>query len=461
MKNILSYLKWDRVFFKNVLYITVPILLQSVVGQSLHLIDSVMVSLLGDAAYAGVAQANRFTMVINVILFGVATGSAIYLAQFWGSKEIHKMKQSLGLGLSWGLGISLIMGLVGFFATDAVISLFLKPGESFNQAIIYLKTVSPAFIIVAISNSYASVLKAEEKTKYPMMAGVVSMLLNTLLNYVLIMGNFGFPKLGVLGAALATLIASIVGMLMNIYYAFKKSESGNANLKELFAFDKGFVKKFNKTASPVILNETLWSLGIAVYSMFFGMRGDTAASAIGVFNNLDGLTFIIIYAIVGATSIIVGKELGAGKKDTAILYAKRLTAGAVLFSIITAVIAFIFRYPLFSMFGTLSQQTLDFAMTMFVISLCISWIRSFNSILIVGIFRAGGDTIASLLIDVVFLWFVAIPVLGLATKFTNLPVSVLYLFTLIDEMLKFIFGMRRFKSGKWAKTLTDKASAEV
>ncbi len=456
--KLFKYLKWDNVFFKNVMFITLPILMQSIVGQTLHLVDNVMVSQLGDAAYAGVAQANRFTMVINVMLFGVATGSAIFLAQYWGSKEIDEMKKSLGLGLVWGCGLALIMGFLGFFATDTIISLFLQKGESFNQARIYLKTISPMFVVAAVSNAYASVLKSEERTKYPMIAGVVSMIVNTILNYLLIMGNFGFPKWGVFGAALATLIASVAGMAINIYFAYTKSVSGKAKIKELFNFNKSFIQKYNKTVSPVILNETLWSLGIAVYSIFYGMRGDVAVAAMGVFNTLDGLTFIIIYAIVGATSIIVGKELGAGNKERAELYAKQLTAGTVMFSVVTALIAFVFRHPLFSIFGTLSKETLDFAMVIFLISLAFSWIRSFNSVLIVGILRAGGDTIASLLIDVLFLWFVAIPLLALGTKFTTLPVSILYLFTLSDEILKFIFGMRRFVSGKWAKTLTHNAN---
>ncbi|NMD38794.1 MAG: MATE family efflux transporter [Christensenellaceae bacterium] len=455
--RLLKYLKWDKVFFKNVMFITLPILMQSIVGQTLHLVDNVMVSQLGDAAYAGVAQANRYTMVINVMLFGVATGSSIFLAQYWGSKEISEMKKSLGLGLVWGCSLAFLMGLLGFFATDTIISLFLQRGESFNQAVIYLKTISPAFIMSAISNAYASALKSEEKTKYPMIAGIISMVVNTILNYLLIMGNFGFPKWGVFGAALATLIASIAGMAINIYFAFSKSLSGKANFKELFSFNKAFINKYNKTASPVILTETLWSLGTAVYSIFYGMRGDAAVAAMGVFSTLDGLTFIIIYAIVSATSIIVGKELGAGNKQRAELYAKRLTTGTVTFSVVIALIAFIFRYLLFSIFSNLSKTTLDYAMVIFIISLSFSWMRSFNSVLIVGILRAGGDTVASLIIDVAFLWFVAIPLLGLGTVFTALPISILYLLTLSDEVLKFIFGMRRFVSGKWAKTLTQRA----
>ncbi len=457
MKSFTTLFKWEKPFIKMVLSLAIPIFFQSLIGQSLNLIDNLMVSRLGDAAYAGIAQANRFSMVAHVMLFGVSTGTAIFVSQFWGAKQIDNMKKANGLGFICGMVISTVLMLFCYLFNPQIIGLFLPQGESFVQAQRYLYAIAPMFPLFAVSNAYSTLLRSEEKTKYPMLAGIFSVITNTTLNYLLIEGHFGFPRLEVVGAGIATSISALVQMLITIYFSLKYSESGKGKLKEFFGFDFAFVKNFAKTVSPVILNETFWSLGMAVYAMFYGRRGDIAVAALGVYNTIDGIGFVLIYALVSATSILVGKTLGANDKELSFLYAKRLVLGCMLTSLVLGGLVLVFLNPILSIFSSLSPESLSLARKIVFISTAFIWIRSFNAVLVVAILRAGGDTITSLILDVIFVWGLAIPLLALATRFTNWPIHLLFLLTLSDEVMKFIFGVRRFRSGKWAKNLTEKA----
>ncbi len=455
IKELFSLLKWDSVFLMTVLGLAIPMFFQNLVSQSLNLIDNLMVSHLGDAAYAGIAQANRYSLVAHVMLFGVSSGTSIFVAQFWGAKQIDNMKKANGLGLASGLGIGLVLMTVALLFADPIISLFLPRGESFRYGAQYLRTIAFMFPLAAVSNSYAVLLRCEEKTKYTMIAGMVAVVVNTILNYLLIEGHFGFPRWEVVGAGVATVASAGIQMLLLIYFGVKHSQSGRATLQEFFGFSFDFVKKFAKTATPVILNETFWSTGIAMHSVFYGLRGDMSVAAVGVFNSIDGITFIAIYALMSTTGVVVGKALGANENEQAVLYAKRMAAGAIAISLVMGALVILFIQPILGIFSNLSPQVLENARRLVIVSAIAIWAKSFNSILIVGILRAGGDTVMSLILDVAFLWGVSVPLLGLAAYLTDWPIHILYLITLSDEVLKFIFGLRRFHSRKWMKNLTE------
>ena len=455
IKAFFGLLRWDSVFTKIVLSMAIPIFFQSLVSQSLNLIDNLMVSHLGDAAYAGIAQATRYSLVANVMLFGVSSGTSIFVAQYWGAKQISDMKKSNGLGMTVGLGIGLTVMILTLFGAEAIISLFLAPGQSADYGAQYLRTIAFTFPLAAVTNSYALLLRCEEKSKYPMIAGMIAVLCNTLLNYLLIEGRFGFPRLGVVGAGIATVISAALCMLVLMYFGMRKSQSGRASLRELLGFDLSFVRKYIKTASPVMLNETFWSIGVALFSVFYGMRGDQSVAALGVFYSIDSIVLFSIYALTGTTGVVVGKALGTKDNELAMLYARRMMAGSLTLSMLMGTLVLLFVNPILAVFGKLSDETLHIAKLLVILNAALVWTRSFNSTVIVGILRAGGDTVASMILDLVFLWGFALPLVGLAATLTDWPIHLLYLLSLSDAVLKFLFGMRRFYSRKWIRNLTE------
>lgn len=453
-KQIWRDMLWDRAFFKYVFLIALPIFVQNIVGHSLNLVDTIMVSALGDSAYAGIAQANRFSFVVMVGIYGVSTGTGIYMAQFWGAKQLSDIKKTSGLGIIASLLLSVPMMLLALFFPEHIAGLLLKPGKSHAYAAQYLRSVAPMFPLFGLSNVFGTLLRCEEKTKYPMYAGLFSMLSNTLLNYLLIEGHFGFPRMEVEGAALATLLSTALQLLVMLYFALKKSESLQKSLRGMFSFGRIFANAYAKTVSPVIFNEFFWSLGIAVYSIFFGMRGDIAVAAMGVYTNIEGFSFVLMFALVNTTAIIIGKELGAGHRERAYLYAKKLIFGCLMITVFVGSLIFALRFPLVGIFAGLSQQARDTAIAILLVSIGFYCIRTLNAVLIVGVFRAGGDTMVCLLYDAVCVWLIALPLLALATLKTAWPIEILVLISLLEEFFKAFFAYGRFKSKKWMRNLT-------
>ncbi len=421
LRFVKDCLTWDRPFARNVLVVALPMVIQQLVAASLHIVDGLMVSGLGDAAYSAVTQANRVTFMFNLFVFGTCTGGSIYLSQFWGARDIKRMRHSMGLALGMALMVALLFMLAALCFPRQIVSLFLPQGESFERAVEYLSIVLFGYLFTAIDGVFTSAIKAAEKTYLPMLSGFVSILTNTLLNYVLIFGHFGLPAMGVRGAALATVIAAAVSMLMHVGFAYGARLPAGARPHEWLCRDGAFIARFIKTVLPVVFNEGLWAVGTTMYSVFYGRMGDAAVATMGVCNTINDLVWVAIFSLMNATAIIVGKCLGAGDRERAYLSAKRLMAGAMAAGVVLGVIVILARWPLVNVFSGLSFEVRDMAQRILVLGGLTIWFRAFNTINVVGVLRSGGDTVFSLLLDVGTLWLVGVTSTGIAAQLFRRP----------------------------------------
>lgn len=202
-------------FARNVFLVALPMVMQSLVESSLHIVDGLMVSALGDAAYSAVTQANRFTFVFNLFCFGTCSGSAIFMSQYWGARDIKRLRWSMGLALRFALIVAALFTAVGMLFPRQVVACFLTPGESFELAVQYLRIVAPGYLFSAVNGVYATAIKSAEKTHLPMLAGIGGIIFNTVFNYMMIFGHGPFPAMGVEGAAFATTLSALVTLLIN------------------------------------------------------------------------------------------------------------------------------------------------------------------------------------------------------------------------------------------------------
>lgn len=448
-------LHWDRPFARNVLTVALPMVIQQLVAASLHIVDGLMVSGLGDAAYSAVTQANRVTFVFNLFVFGTCTGGAIFLSQYWGARDIRRMRQSMGFSLLFVLIVAAVFISASLLFPRQIISMFLPEGESAELARQYLSIVVFGYLFTAIDNVYAATIKAAEKTYLPMLSGFVSILTNTVLNYAFIFGRLGAPEMGVRGAALATVISAAVSMLLNIGFAYGMRLPAGARPSEWLCRDGAFMKRFVRTVVPVIFNEGLWALGTTMYSVFYGRMGDAAVATMGVCNTINDLVWVAIFALMNATAIIVGKALGAGDRERAYLSAKRLMVGAMAAGLVIGAVVIAVRWPLVNVFSGLSYEVRDKAQLILAIGAATIWFRAFNTINIVGILRSGGDTLFSLLLDVGTLWIVGVPATGLAALVFHWPLEWVYACTFLEEIVKIAGGLPHFKQKKWMNVLTQ------
>lgn len=455
-----SCFAWDRPFVRTVFFLALPMVFQDLVAASLHIIDGLMVSQLGDAAYSAVMQANRFTFVFQLLIFGTASGSSIFFSQFWGSRDIVRMRHAMGIALFSAVLLSLIFSLAGLLFPAQIISLFLPPGESFNLAVSYLRIVAPGYLLMAISNIYAMCMKSTEMTHLPMIAGISGIVTNTVLNYALIYGKLGFPQMGVTGAAVATVTAAGVTLLINLCFAYGKHLPAGASLREFFCRDILFIRRFIRTVCPVIFNEGLWAVGTTMYSVFYGRMGDVNVAAVGVCTTINDLVWVVLFAMTSAAAIIVGKTLGQGERDRAYLYAKRLMAGGFVAGLVMGLVLLGVRIPLTGLFSGLSPLAREKAQLLLVIAAAGLAIRTSNCINVVGVLRSGGATLYSLVLDAGTLWVAGVPLTGLAALVFGWPIEWVYCCTLADEVLKFIIGLPLFRTKKWMRVLTTPTEEE-
>lgn len=454
-----SCFQWDKTFVRHILFLAAPMVLQELVAASLHIIDGMMVSGLGDAAYSGVIQANRFTFVFQLFIFGATSGSAIFLSQYWGARDVRRMRHAMGIGLTASLLLAIPFSLAGLLFPRQIIACFLQPGDSFELAVSYLRIIAPGYLLIAVNYMYAATLKAAEKTYIPMMAGLAGIATNTVFNYLLIYGKLRLPALGVEGAAIATVFSSFVTLAVNVSFSYAKRLPAGAKLHELICRDRAFIRKFIKTVLPVIFNEGLWGLGTTMYSVFYGAMGVVNVAAVGVCNTVGDLLWVFVFGITGASAIVVGKALGMGDREQAYLYAKRLMAGATLLGLALGTMMLSLRTPMVGLFTGLSQAARDRAHLLLLLNAAFLWIRAFNCVNVVGVLRSGGDTVFSLVLDAGSLWLLAVPAAGVAALALGWPIEYVYCCTCLDEVLKLFVGIPHFKKKKWMNILTEAKEA--
>ncbi len=453
--------RWDAAFTKRLMLVALPIMFQNLIASSLHIIDGIMVSGLGTAPYAAVTQMSRFMFLFNLTLFGVTSGSSIFLSQLWGKKDIDGMRSVMGMCLRITVPLAILFGGGAMLFPRLVVGFFLPPGESAEYARQFLIFAAPGMLLTAVDTVYAGVMKSSEQTFIPMLAGSAAILVNTILNYGLIFGNLGLPALGVRGSAIATVIASGVSLTITVSVSYIKKLPSAAKLSQLLRLDCTFFRHYLKIIFPVILNEGLWALGFTMYSVFFGRLGDAAVAAQGIYNTVDQLIFVMIYGLMNATAIVVGRSIGAGDREEAYLYARRLLFAAVCLGIVMGTVMILTRHHLVMLFGDITPEAKSLATVFMVYAGLFAWAKAFNCVNVVGVLRSGGDTVFTMLLDVGSIWCFGVPVVGLAALIFHWPVEMVFLCTAVEELPKITLGLKRMLSKKWINDLTRRPQEDA
>ncbi len=452
---------WEKDFTRKLFTIALPIALQNLVTASAHIVDGLMVAGLGEAQYAAVTQAGRYSFLFQLFLFGAASGTSIFVSQFWGKKDREGIHKVMSLCLRITLGLALVFFLGALLFPEPIMSLFLAEGESRSYAVEYLSWVGLNYLFAGIDIVFSNTLRATGKPAVAMTAGILSILTNTILNYGLIYGRLGMPALGVKGAAIATVAAAAVSLCINVGYTYRRRQPGAIGRQGLAMPDRRFSLDYIKRVIPVVLNEGLWSLGMTAYATFYGRLGDTAVAAIGVYQNVDQLMTVFVFGVVNATAILIGNRIGEGDRDGALLTSRRMLLATECISILTGLTLIILRGPILSLFGSLSPQAIEYASTILLICGCIMPFRHFNTINIVGILRAGGDTVFSMVLDSGSVWLIGVPSVAIATLVLKLPITGVFMATFVEEVFKGAIGLYRLFSNKWINNLTNIGKGEA
>lgn len=427
-------------------------MLQNLVFASLNMVDGVMIGHLGESAVAAVGVANQVFFLAFLLFLGIGSGTAIFAAQYWGQKDTERIRSVLGLCLLMSISGALIFSLIAIQFPVQVISIYSKDPAVIAQGSVYLQIVAFSYVITAISNSFVSVLRSTENVKLPLVTSVVAFSLNTLMNYGLILGNFGLPALGVKGAAIATIISRLIEVILLLVIIYRKKLPVAGKLSELLNFRILSIKKFFTTTLPVIATEVIWSFGITTYNVVYARIGTESIAAINIAGTLDRIIFVVFVGLGNACAIMIGNQIGGEQNEIATSYAKKYLVFGAAGAALLGLTMFIFANPLLS-FYNVSEVTINYTIKLIGLMALSLPVRSINFILLIGILRSGGDTKVALFIDAGSVWVVGVPMALIGAFVLGLPIHLVYLMVLADEVVKLALGLYRFFSHRWINYL--------
>ena len=458
MMRVLSRLP-DRLggadFWRPAVRLAVPVALQNLLTSSFGMVDTLMLGKLGDVAVASVGMAAQWAWLLHIFFYGMSSGAAVFLAKYWGARDMDGIRRSYGV-LSVGcLSISAVMFLLAFFAPETVIRLYSTDPVVIEAGASYLRIACFSYAALALTQIFCTVLRSTEVVNLPLYASICGVALNAVLNYGLIFGAWGLPEMGVRGAAVATVVSSWSSPLVILGFSWFRRNVLICPLRSLLRFNGAFVRTFIRVSIPALLNEGLWALGTTGYNMVFGRMGTSQYAALTIFRTIEGMFFAFYVGICHASGVLVGRELGAGRTDSSILYATRFTAVMPIVSVPVGVIMILTRGAFLGLFDV-SQEVSEYAKAIMLIYACEVPIRNISYITVCGVFRPGGDTRVGVLYDIISVWCIALPVTALCGLVLRWDFLVVYLLMLVcEDWVKAVLCLRRLLSLKWIKPVVD------
>ncbi|MGM9985835.1 MAG: MATE family efflux transporter [Bacillaceae bacterium] len=445
----------DKAFLRTMITLAIPITIQSFITASLGLVDNMMVGNLGESAIASVGLANQYILIFTLCIFGIGAGSSIFMSQFWGKKDIESIKTFLGLNLAIGTIVAVLFGLAAFFLAPQIMGIFTDDAQVVGLGADYLKIIAVSCLFLAVTIGYSTALRSTEQTKLPMYASVISVIINVFLNWVFIFGNLGVEPMGVAGSALATAIARFVEMVVVVGVVYITKNKVAANIKELCSFRMAIIKTYFVTSWSVIVNELIWSMGMSAYSIAYAKISTNAVATMQIGNILNNLFMVFLIGLANASSIVIGNKIGAGEDEEAREYAKYIAVWSVIMGVVLG-IAVWFTAPI--MLKPFSVTAETYADTIAVLRLMALFfvLRAFNVVMIVGVFRGGGDTTYVMLLQSVTMWLYSIPLAYIGAAFFHLPITTVFFIVCTEEIVKLIFQIQRLRSGKWLHNVIEK-----
>jgi len=455
-----DYFIGDKSFYKKVMWVVLPIIIQNTITNVVNLLDNVMVGRLGTLEMSAVAIINQIIFVVNLCIFGGISGAGLFGTQYAGAKDNEGLRQCFRIKIIMGAVILLVAGIVLGFFPRQLIGLYLSETTSAADAsatigfgLRYLYIMLIGLVPFAITQVYSSSLREVGETKTPMYASSVAILINLVFNYFLIFGTFGFPKLGVMGAAIATTLSRFVEMAIVILSTRMRTNK--------FPFVKGIYRNFRisaelfkkviKKSIPLIFNEGLWALGMATYLQCYSARGLQVVAAANIASTVNGLFNVVLISLGTAVAIMVGQYLGANEIDKAKKTAWRLITLSVGICVALGVVLILLSGIIPNVYNT--ESIVKEYASEFLIALAL--MLPFDAFAHGCYFtlRSGGKIMITFWFDCGSVWLIGVPTAFLLVNYTNLPVGLVYLAVRSLDVIKTVVGTILIRKGIWISNI--------
>lgn len=450
----------DKAFYKMVLAVVIPIMVQNGITNFVSMLDNIMVGRVGTEQMSGVAITNQLIFVFNICIFGAVSGAGIFTAQFFGCNNQKGIRDTFRFKLIASAVCCGLAFMIFHVWGEDLIRLYLH-GENVEQTLDatllyarqYLEIILIGIVPFAIVQTYAGTLRECGETMLPMKAGIAGVCVNLMFNYVLIYGKLGAPALGVQGAAIATVLSRFTELFVVVIWTHRHTQR--------FPFVMGLYRSFHvsgtlvinilKTGMPLMVNEALWSMGMAVMMQCYSVRGINVVAAMNISTTISNVFNVVFISMGSAVAIIIGQLLGAGKMDEA----KDSDRKLIFFSVVSCVViglAMMAVSPVFPKIYITTDEVRSLATSFICIAaLCMPLYACTNTTYFT--LRSGGKTLITFFFDSCFVWVLCIPVAYGLSRHTMLPIVLLYLICQSLEVMKCIIGLILVKKGVWIKNI--------
>lgn len=450
----------DRAFYRKLFAVMTPVLIQNVITNFVSLLDNVMVGQVGTEPMSGVAIVNQLLFVFNLCIFGGLAGAGIFTAQFYGKSDDEGVRNTFRIKLYIAAG-SVVLFLALFLCVgEQLICLFLHEGQenldleaTLGYGRDYLHVMLFQTVPFALMQVYASTLRETGETMLPMKAGVIAVFVNLVFNYILIFGKLGAPVLGVVGAAIATVLARFVECAIVMYYTHKHKADHRYidGVYSSFRIPGQLVKQVAVLGAPLLINELLWSAGMTILNQCYSLRGLEVVSAVNISSTVSNLFFCAFFAMGTTVSIIVGQLLGAGELEKAVDEDAKLIAFSVALCFVVGIVMALLA-PLIPQIYNTTGSVKKIASELLLVSAVMMPINAFLHSCYFTL-RSGGKTIITFIFDSTFLWTLSIPLAFVLSRFTDLPIVQMFIAVEALNLIKCAIGFYLVKKRKWVKNL--------
>ncbi|MBR4831489.1 MAG: MATE family efflux transporter [Butyrivibrio sp.] len=452
--------KFDWVdFLKRIAVIALPVALQNLLTTTGSMVDTMMIASIGQKEIGAVGLCGQFSSLMFSGYWGFVGGGMLFISQFWGNKDEDGINKSYGITLSSMMAVAVIFCIMATCFPELVMKLYTDKESIRQVGVQYLRIAGFAYPLMVLSMAMAVVLRCTEKVRIPLYGSIAAVGTNIFLNWVLIFGNLGAPKMGVRGAALATVIAQAVSVAVIVVFAVADKHPYILAIRRHFRWNGEFLGAYFKKCAPIIANEVFLGVANMVINIVLGRQPEEAIAAVAVFRTLEGLVIGFFAGFSNAASILVGKEVGCGNIDTAysrawrLIYLCQVVIGIVVLSLVG------FHTPILTVMK-MEGESFRIAFGFICIFAVAAFIRMGNWAQN-DTFRAAGDATYGTVLEIVFMWFMVLPIVWVTGMILKLPTLLVFACCYIDEPIRYVLMQIHLYRGKWIKPVTPEGKAAM
>lgn len=439
-------------FSSQITKLVIPIVLQNLLSASVNSADVIMLNFVGQSSISAVSLAAQYTSILFMVFFGLGTGASILTAQYFGKNDFKAIAAIQGIALRFSISFSILFGVAALTIPELMMLLFTKDPELIEIGASYLRILSISFFCCGIVEIYLSVLRSVSRVVVSTALNTFAFTSNILLNAVFIFGLFGAPKLGAVGVAIATSLSRLMELIL-CFIVSAASRNVKLDFKAIFIRNKLLFKDFIRLSLPALGNDIVWGVGFSMYSVIIGHMSSDAVAANSFVVVVRNFGTILCFGFSSAGGILLGQLIGENKLEQAALYAKKLLKLTVITGAGGGLIV-LGAIPVLMNFASLNETGMHYLKYMLLINTYYVMGAAVNTTLIVGAFRAGGDSRFGFICDLIDMWVYAVPLGFFAAFVLKLPVLWVYFLLCTDEFVKWPWVIRHYRSGKWLKNIT-------